>query len=66
MNKVIFKPKNEGGKRMPGVRIFMQRTQPIQNNMGIDVAYLKATVLEQSEQRKCKECEFSEVPGTKL
>lgn len=52
--------------QMPGVRIFMQRTQPIHNDMGIDVAYLKATVLGQSEQRKCKGGEFSEVPGTKL
>lgn len=52
--------------QMPGVRIFMQSTQPIHNDMGIDVAYLKATVLGQSEQRKCKGGEFSEVPGTKL
>lgn len=67
--KVTFELKNEGGKgltqpcRYLGEGFSTQREQPMQSYVCIDLAYLKAVVL---EQRTCKKGEVIEVPETKL
>lgn len=50
--------------QISGVRTFHAEKTANTNNTGIDVAYLKAKVLEQSEQRKGKESVVTEVPRT--
>lgn len=49
-----------------GVSTFHAEKTANTNSAVIDLAYLKAKVLEQSEQRKWKESEVTEVPKTKL